>query len=270
MGMIVDSHHHVWTLARGDYDWMDPTWPIARDYGIADLRPLLGDIDATVLVQAAATEAETRFMLDVARASDGLVRGVVGWADLAAPDIDARLAALADPLLKGLRPMLQDIAETEWVLRPEVRRGLNAMARAGLRLDILARVRHLPLLPELAQRHPDLPMVIDHAAKPPIATGEFQPWADAIARAANETHCLCKLSGLATEATPDWTADDLRPYVDHLLTCFGPNRLMWGSDWPVVNLGGGHARWRQATRVLVPENTHDAILGGTAVGFYGL
>lgn len=152
--------------------------PIARDYGLGDLRPLLSDITATVLVQAADTEAETAFMLDVARTSAGLVRGVVGWTDLASPRAPAHIAELADdPLLKGLRPMLQDIEDTSWILRPAVHPALEVMVRYGVRFDALLKPRHLPVIGELAQRHPDLPVVIDHAAKPDIANGHFQPWA---------------------------------------------------------------------------------------------
>jgi L-fuconolactonase len=268
--MIVDAHHHVWRIARGDYSWMSPDLPIFRDYDLSDLRPLLGDISATVLVQAADTEAETAFMLETARASAGLVRAVVGWTDLAAATAPERIAAMArEPLLKGYRPMLQDIEDTNWILRPEVQPALVAMTRAGLRLDLLVKPRHLPMLPELAQRHPDLPMVIDHGAKPAIIDNAFHPWADGMARLARDTAWYCKLSGLATEARPDWTVDTLRRYVDHLLACFGPARLMWGSDWPVVNLGGGYARWREATLRLLPAEGRDAILGDTAAAFYG-
>jgi L-fuconolactonase len=168
--------------------------------------------------------------------------------------------------------MLQDMAETGWILRPEIRPALAAMAQAGLRFDALVQVRHLPVLLTLCARFPDLAVVVDHAAKPPIAAGAFQPWADDIARVARETPAFCKLSGLVTEAGPDWQADDLRRYVDHLLACFGPARLMWGSDWPVVNLAGGFARWRDATGLLLQGLTqeHQAmILGGTAARFYG-
>jgi L-fuconolactonase len=266
----VDAHFHVWRLDRGDYDWLRPGLPIHRDYGLADHARLRGDIAACVLVQAAATEAETAFMLDVARNSGGVVRAVVGWTELSAPDAADRVAEMARaPLLRGLRPMLQDIADTGWILRPEVAPGLAAMAAAGLRLDVLAKPRHLPLLPELAARHPELPMVIDHGAKPAIAERAFQPWADDIAIVARETAALCKLSGLATEASPDWTVEDLRPYVDHLLDCFGPERLMWGSDWPVVDLAGGFERWRDAAWSLVPDATRGAVFGGTAARFYG-
>jgi L-fuconolactonase len=272
--MRVDAHHHVWRLARGDYGWLTPDLPIHRDYGLDDLRPLLGDIEATVLVQAVPTEAETRFLLEVAAGSGGLVRGVVGWADLAAPDAPARIAALArEPLLKGLRPMLQDIPDAEWILRDDVRPGLAAMATHGLRLDLLVQPRHLGLIPALAARHPGLPMVIDHAGKPDIAAGAFQPWADEIARIARETAALCKLSGLATEAGPDWDADRLAAFTDHLLQCFGPERLLWGSDWPVVELAGGYRRWREASGILLaslPGAARDDVLGGTATRFYGL
>lgn len=272
--MLVDAHHHVWQLARADYSWLTPDLPIYRDYGLDDLRPLLGGIAVTVLVQAAPTEAETEFMLRVARSSAGLVRGVVGWTDLSAPNAGERIADLAaDPLVKGLRPMLQDIPDTAWIMRQEVQPALKAMAGAGLRFDALIQPRHLPILLDFCAAHPDLPVIIDHGAKPPIARGLFEPWAAGIARVAGETGALCKLSGLVTEAGPDWRLDDLRPYVDHLLRCFGPSRLIWGSDWPVVNLAGGYARWRQTTRLLLDRLSVaecDLILGGTASRFYGI
>lgn len=269
----VDAHHHVWRIGRGDYGWIAPGLPLHRDYRLADLRPLLGEITATVLVQAAPTEAETAYLLNVARNSDGLVRGVVGWDNLAARDAPERIATIAaESRLLGLRPMLQDMAETGWILRPEVQPALTAMAQAGLRLDALVQPRHLPALVALASRHPGLPMVVDHAAKPAIAAGAFQPWADEIALVARETRAFCKLSGLVTEAGPDWRLETLRPYVDHLLGCFGPQRLMWGSDWPVVNLAGGYARWRQASLALLAGLApveRDMVLGGTAAVFYG-
>jgi L-fuconolactonase len=269
-GQRVDAHVHIWRYDPGEYFWIDPGQVIGRDYTLADLHPLLADVTAIILVQAAPSEAETDRLLR-AGAADGLVRGVVGWIDLAAPNAPDRIAAMAaTPLLKGLRPMLGFIEETGWILRPDVRRALSAMGRHGLRLDVPARVRHLPLLPELAQRHPDLAMVIDHGAKPAITRGGFQPWADDIARVARETRMSCKLSGLVNEARPGWRPDDLRRYVDHLLACFGPERLMWGSDWPVVDLAGGLPRWREAARGLLPDEALDATLGGTAAAFYGL
>jgi L-fuconolactonase len=272
--MMVDAHHHVWQVARGDYGWLTPDLPICRDYGLDDLRPLLGGITATVLVQAAATEAETGFMLTTARGSGGLVRAVVGWTDLGATNSPERVAKRAEEkVVKGLRPMLQDTAETDWILRDAVQPGLRAMAETRLRFDALIQPRHLPVMLRLCERHPDLSVVIDHAAKPDIAHGAFEPWASDVARVARQTSALCKLSGLVTEAAPGWRVDELRRYVDHLLEVFGPERLMWGSDWPVVELAGGYARWREAGQDLVaglepPERM--AVLGGTAAAFYGM
>jgi L-fuconolactonase len=270
----VDAHHHVWRIARGDYGWLTPDLPICRDYTLDDLRPLLGDITATVLVQAAPTEAETAFMLEVARGSGGLVRGVVGWTDLAHRDAPVRIARLADdPLAKGLRPMLQDIADTDWLLRGDLQPAITTIIEVGLRFDALVQPRHLSSLLCLLQRHPMLQVVIDHAAKPAIAEGAWEPWADDIARIARETAAFCKLSGLVTEAPPGWLADDLQRYTDHLLECFGANRLMWGSDWPVVDLAGGYSAWREATASLLAglslQERH-AILGETARRFYQL
>jgi L-fuconolactonase len=272
--MRVDAHHHVWRVERGDYHWLTPDLPIHRDYGLQDLRPLLGDITATVLVQAAPTEAETHFLLKVARESGGLVRGVVGWADLAAADAPARIASLAgDTLLKGLRPMLHDIPDRDWILRVEVQPALAEIAARRLVFDALIRPQHLRVVLELARRHPELRIVIDHGAKPDIAAGDWQPWAAEIAILARETQAVCKLSGLVTEAAPGWHAADLQPYVAHMLDVFGPQRLLWGSDWPVVELAGGYLRWRDATLELLrqlPDAARDAVLGGTAATVYRL
>jgi L-fuconolactonase len=273
----VDAHHHVWQLSRGDYGWLTPDLgPIHRNFSLDDLRPqlALAKIGTTVLVQAAPTVAETEFLLAVARDSGGLVRGVVGWADLAAPDAIRTLTRLArDPLLKSIRPMLQDLPDERWLLRPEVARTLAALPRLGLRFDALVRPRHLPALLDTLARFPDLAVVVDHGAKPDIAASAWEPWAGLIAEIAAHPKARCKLSGLVTEAGPDWTIDTLRRYVDHLLACFGPQRLMWGSDWPVVELGGGYRRWLAASVALlasVAEIDRAAILGGSAQRFYGL
>ena len=268
---IVDAHQHFWWIGRHDYPWLDPALAIHRDFGLEDLRQVLGDIRATVLVQASPTLAETQTLIERAQASDGLVSGIVGWVDLAAHDAGAVIADLAErDAVKGVRPMLGFIEDTRWILRADVQSSLEALAWHGLRLDVPARPRHLPLLPELAQRHSSLAMVVDHGGKPAIARGAFQPWARDIARVARDTRMFCKLSGLATEAKEDWTDDDLRPYVNHLIDCFGPDRLMWGSDWPVVNLAGGMQRWRDASLRLVPAAMHQAIMRDTAIAFYDL
>ena len=270
----VDAHHHVWRLDRGDYDWIEPGSVIHRDYGIDDLRPLLSGIDATVLVQAAPSEAETDYMLEVARASNGLVKGVVGWVDLAAPDAPKRINERAkDPLIKGLRPMLQDIPDTYWLMRDEVKPGLQAMAETGLCFDALIEPRHLSLMPIFGNLNPKLKIVIDHAGKPPIESKEQQPWFNDLARVGRETEILCKLSGLATEAGPEWQMNDLRPWVEHIFDCFGPSRIMWGSDWPVLELTTTYERWlticqRFLFRFSLAER--DEIMCDNAVRFYGL
>ncbi len=273
----VDAHHHVWSLARGDYGWLTPALgPIYRDFSLADARPAFtaARIDASVLVQAAATVAETRYLLDIARRSDGLVRGVVGWVDLAAPEAIATLGDLAaDPLLKGVRPMLQDLPDPEWILRADVGRALAVLPGLGLRFDALVKPSQLRALPALLERHPDLAVVVDHAAKPDIRRGQWEPWAGLMRAVAAHPRVCCKVSGLVTEAGDGWTTSSLRRYFDHLVDCFGPTRLMWGSDWPVVDLAGGYASWHAATLELAAALTpvdRASLLGGTARRFYGL
>lgn len=274
---FVDSHHHVWRLARGDYGWLEPSLgPIYRDFGLEDLRPLLAyaGIDATVLVQAAPTVAETRYLLDVAHASEGLVCGVVGWVDLAHRDAPATLAELAgDSLLKGVRPMLQDLPDAGWIARREVAPALRALPALGLRLDALVKTAHLEPLLQTLGSHPDLAVVIDHCAKPDIAAGTWQPWADRIAALARHTGAHCKLSGLLTEAGLAWTVDAIRRYVDHVLACFGPGRVMWGSDWPVLALVASYGEWVGASEALLAglsASERAAIHGDNARRFYGL
>jgi L-fuconolactonase len=273
----VDAHQHVWSLARGDYGWLTPALvPIHRDYSLADLAPLRerAGVVATVLVQAAPTVAETQFLLEVAGRSDGVVRGVVGWVDCAAADAIPTLTRLArNPLLKAVRPMLQDLPDPGWILRPEVGRTLSALPRLGLRFEALVKPPQLPALLQMFERHPDLPVVIDHGAKPDIAGGGWEPWASLMRAVAANPRARCKLSGLVTEAGAGWTIDQLRRYVDHLVDCFGAQRLMWGSDWPVVNLAATYPAWFAATLALTRDWSAEdkaAVMGGTARRFYGL
>ena len=277
--MRVDAHHHIWKLARGDYGWLQPTAPLApiyRDFGLADLRPLVNQarVEATVLVQAAPTVAETRYLLEVARKSDGLVRGVVGWIDLLARDAVETLSALAaDRLLKSVRPMLQDLEDPEWILRPDVQPALSVLPGMGLRFDALVKPRELKPLLKMIEQHPDLAVVIDHCAKPEIASRGWQPWADDLAAAAAHPRVFCKLSGLVTEAESGWKIDALRPYFEHVLRCFGSGRVMWGSDWPVVALSASYADWVAASEGLLrglPPGERAAIFGDNAERFYSL
>lgn len=275
--MRIDAHQHFWSLARGDYGWLTPTLaPIYRDFGIDDLMPHLAaaGIKGTVLVQAAPTEAETEFLLELAAESGGLVKGVVGWIDFEASDAARRLERLArNLLLCGVRPMMQDIADTGWMLRAPLEPVFRAVVELGLRFDALAQPRHLTNLRRLLDRYPGLPLVIDHGAKPRIAAGAREPWATEMRAIARETTAWCKLSGLVTEAGAAWAVADLRPYVDHLLECFGSERLMWGSDWPVVELAGGYDRWWTVTQELLRPldgASRERVLGENAARFYGV
>lgn len=274
--MRIDAHQHFWLRERGDYDWLTPDLgPLWRDYLPGDLAPLLDrhGIGGSILVQAAPTEAETHFMLSLAKEHRSVL-GVVGWTDLAAPDAPERIAALAcEGLLVGLRPMLQDLPDDDAILAAEVQPALAAMADAGLALDALIRPRHLSRLVELRARHPGLAIVIDHAAKPDIAGGALADWARDIALVAADGLTHCKLSGLVTEAAADWTVDDLQPVVDVVLDAFGPDRVMWGSDWPVLNLAADYDGWAAASeRLLAALSPRDrsSVLGTTARRFYKL
>ena len=272
--MRIDAHHHVWTLARGDYGWLTPQLQsIYRDFTLADLASLLAAarIDGTILVQAAPTEAETRFLLDVAASAD-IVRGVVGWTDFDAEDAEARIESLAaHDLLVGLRPMIQDIADDDWLLRDALTPLMTAMVRHKLVFDALVLPRHLSRLLAVVDRHPDLQFVLDHFGKPALASGEIGGWRRELADLAERDNIVCKLSGLVTEAKPDWQVDDLRGAVDHVLDCFGPPRMLWGSDWPVVDLAGGYTKWLAASETLLADLSPDeraSVFGGTAARIY--
>lgn len=274
----IDAHQHYWALSRGDYGWLRPEMvPIHRDFAPADLGPLLCDagIAGTIAVQAAPTEAETHYLLDLAAGCDTIL-GVVGWSDLEAADAPARIRALAaDPLLVGLRPMVHDIADDDWLLRPALAQAVAEMQAQGLVFDALVRPHHLSRLIRFAQTYPGLPVVIDHLAKPAIAAGRegagWGSWAEGMAALAAMPQVSCKLSGMVTEAGPDWDVERLRPFADLALGLFGPERLLWGSDWPVLRLAGTYPQWWQATTDLLasqPQAARDAILGGNAARIY--
>ncbi len=279
--MLIDAHTHFWSLDRGDYRWLKPELgSIYRDCSPGELAPWLkwAGIERTILVQAADTVAETNYLLVLARAAP-FVAGVVGWVDLesrAAPAQIERLAA--DPFVVGIRPMLQDLPDVAWMLKPALGPALKALAASGLAFDALVRMDHVPHLRTFLRRYPELRVVIDHAAKPSIACGmkpwlSFGAWRDHMAGIASESTAFCKLSGLVTEATGEWSTPELRPYFDALYSTFGPRRLMWGSDWPIVELGGGFEAWWRSTVELVnglPPEEIAGILGDNAASFYRL
>lgn len=275
MSAVIDAHVHYWQVARGDYGWMTPDLPIARDFLPPDAASLFeaAGVDGIVLVQAADTEAETVFLLELAR-TDPRVRGVVGWVDMAATDAPDRLARLAEnELLRGIRPMWEYIDDPAWFLRPELDACTRAVAACGLTFDALARVWHLPALPRLIERHPDLPMVIDHGAKPEISRGRLSEWRRHMAVLASFPHVRCKFSGLVTEAWEGAPMAAIAPYAEALLELFGPQRLIFGSDWPVVTLRSDYATWMRWARTLTAHlapSEQAAIFGGNAIAFYGL
>lgn len=274
--MRIDAHQHFWRLERGDYGWLTPDLrPIHRDFLPADLAPLLAraDVGGTVLVQAAPSVAETEFMLDLASQTP-FVKGVVGWVDFEAEEAAQEIARLAkDLMLVGLRPMIQDIPDDEWMLRPALVPAFDALVAHDLTFDALTLPRHLPHLRRLLARKPEMRVVIDHASKPLIAQREIKGWAEDMSGLARDTNAFCKLSGLVTEAGDDWSVEALRPYVDHLLETFGPERLIWGSDWPVCTLATSYDAWVEATDTLLGDLTgaeRAAILGETAARAYHL
>jgi L-fuconolactonase len=278
---MIDAHHHLWKLSRADYGWIgDGRNPavarIERDFLVQDYRSLAtaNGVIGSIAVQAAQTMAETRWLLEQARASGGMIKGVVGWIDMAAAEAPDVLRDLArDPLLRGIRPMLQEIADVEWVLQPRLLPALRAIVELDLSFDLLVRPPHLKAAVALLNRHPDLRAVVDHGGKPDIANGMWQPWADDIRRIARETAAYCKLSGLVTEARPGWKPGDLRRYVGHLIDCFGAERLLWGSDWPVMLLNADYPGWLAAVKQFIASQSaadQMAIMNDNAIRFYRL
>jgi L-fuconolactonase len=269
---MIDAHQHVWQLGRNGHAWpTEAEGPIFRDYGLADFRAqaLQLGVSGTVLVQSQPDARDTAWLLGLAEAED-LVAGVVGWADLSAPDAPTQIAALAaHPKLKALRPMVQDLAADRYD-DPALRAAFAAMIEHGLRLDALVRVRHLASLDRLAARFPQLPIVIDHAAKPRIdAEGGYSEWHAAIAPLAARANVFCKLSGLLTEcggAPPE----AVEPYARAILELFGPERTLWGSDWPVLELAGSYREWLSLAQSCVPADAQEDVFGGSAARFYGL
>lgn len=275
---IVDAHQHYWLPNRGDYDWLARApaslqRPFLPEH-LRSTRRAVG-VTATVLVQAAASEAETRYLFDLAQV-DPDVAGVVGWVDLGAPDVEARIDRLADDgngLLLGVRPMVQDIADPAWLARPALDRAFDHLQARGLRFDALVTPLQLPALYRRLRRHPRLRTVIDHAAKPPLASGGREDWREWMMRLADLPDLHCKFSGLLTLLPPDEARQGIEPCVADLFEAFGADRLLWGSDWPVLVTHAGYGEWlelaMQLTRRFAPGREAD-VFAGNAERFYGL
>lgn len=275
----IDSHHHFWHPARGDYGWMPADDPIlSRHYGAADLADALHatGVEKTVLVQAAPTVEESEYLLGIADAVPH-VAAVVGWINF---EDESQLSTLqrlaAHPKFVGVRPMIQDLPDDDWMLRDDVQWAYRAIIDLDLTFDCLGFPRHLENFRQLLTRYPDMRSVIDHCMKPQLDThsdSQFRLWADGMTRLADESGVYCKLSGLVTETESDWSYDMLKPYADQVLAAFTPKRVMWGSDWPVARLRCEYEDWHTLARQLTDDlsaSDQERIFAGTAADFYRL
>ena len=279
--MTVDTHHHLWDLDVRDQPWIsgEAMAPIRRDFGPADLREALNGstVDSTVLVQTVADEQETPEML-VRADTVACISGVVGWVDLTARDARETIGILqahpAGRWLRGIRHQVEDEPDPAWLCRSDVLGGLAAVEDAGLVYELLVRAHQLPAAIKAVAQFPQLTFVLDHCAKPPIASGEFEPWASHLRELARYPHVLCKLSGLVTEADwAQWTVGQIRPYAEIVFEAFGPHRVMFGSDWPVCLLAAGYRQVLDLATELtagLAEHERAAVFGATAKQIYRL
>ncbi len=275
--MIIDAHHHLWDIRRPEVTWPGPDLAtIHRPFDMDDLAAAAPALDGTVLVQSQPDYRDTLWLVEQA-ATHPLVKAVVGWVQMDDPLAAGQIAWLArQPKFRGLRPMLQGLDDDEWVLRSELNPAFQAMLDHGLSFDALVFTRHLPVIEVLAGRWPGLTFIIDHGAKPPIGDAAATAlWREAITRVATLPNVACKLSGLITEAPAGAGFDAVAPYADHLLAAFGADRLMWGSDWPVLNLRGDYRGWHDWTDAWLADKPvteqfaiQSAILGETARRLY--
>lgn len=273
---IVDSHHHFWDIEKFEYDWMPPGSPLAVNYGPDQLAPLLEEtgVDATVIVQAHQSVEETRWLLEFAE-NNSFVAGVVGWVDLTDPQVGDTLDDLQQSkYFKGVRHNWEGEEDASWLHSSGAVNGLRELARRGLCYDFLVRPPNLPYVPRIMDMAPSLRAVIDHIAKPLIKDQVFEPWLSDLRRVASINGMRCKVSGMVTEADHEnWTGDDLRPYVLHVLGMFGYDRLMMGSDWPVSTLAAPYKKVVDTTREILSSlraEEKTAVFGGTATDFYHL
>jgi L-fuconolactonase len=277
----IDAHQHFWQPLRGDYDWMPrENLVLNRAYGPSDLSPSLEryGIDGTVIVQAAATIHETEYMLGLADATSSIL-GVVGWINFEnSSDVRHLERFAAHPKFLGVRPMIQDIPDVNWMLRDDVQWAFQAVVDLDLTFDALGFPVHLTNFLKLIKCYPEMRVVYNHCMKPQIydqrkGKNTFSKWASGISRLADETNGVCKFSGIVTEAGDGWTIDDLRPFADHVLNAFGPNRVMWGSDWPVCQLQAEYGDWHniaQDLTIRLSKADRAEVFGGTAAKFYRL
>ena len=275
--MRIDSHQHFWIYNQYEYAWIDDSMAaIRRDFLPRDLRPELeaNGFAGSVVVQTRQTVAETGWLLELADANPWIV-GVIGWADLQADDIRGRLQQLAsNPKLAGLRHVVQAEPDDRFLLRPEFMRGIAALAEFDLAYDLLIYAKHLPVAHEFVLQFPHQRFVLDHLAKPPIKSGDLDAWARGIRRLAEFPNVFCKLSGLVTEADwQEWTPEQIVPCLDLAFECFGADRLMIGSDWPVCLVASQYSRVMNLVKDYIrdkPREAQASVLGGNAQRFWRL
>jgi L-fuconolactonase len=272
----LDSHQHFWKYDTAQYPWIPQGTPLQRDWLPDDLAAEQAKVDlhGSIAVQARQTLEESRWLLALSDASP-VIRGVVGWVDLRGKKVAEDLAELVrHPKFAGVRHVVQDEPEDNFMLRPEFRAGIEALKQFGLTYDLLIFPRQLPAAIDLVNLYPDQAFVLDHLAKPFIKAGTLHPWEEEICELARATNVCCKVSGLVTEADhAAWQPDHFRPYLDTVFEAFGPGRLMFGSDWPVCLLGGSYGQIYQLveeyTRGL-SDSDREAVFGETAAKFYGV
>jgi L-fuconolactonase len=273
----IDAHQHFWHYTPEEYGWIGPEMAILQaDHLPGDLARLTAplDISGTVAVQARQTLEETRWLLDLAK-EHRLVRGVVGWVDLRSPRVAEQLERFcASPHFLGVRHVVQDEPDDQFMLRPDFLAGLATLADHGLTYDILVFPRHLPVACQVVEQFPEQPFVLDHIAKPFIKAGTLEPWAKDLKRLSRFPNVTCKVSGMVTETNwQQWRPSDLHPYLDVVFEAFGPERIMFGSDWPVCTVAGTYAQVAGVISEYVDGLSADeqaAVWGETAARFYGL
>tara|TARA_B100000700_G_scaffold326408_1_gene437873 strand:+ start:1360 stop:2205 length:846 start_codon:yes stop_codon:yes gene_type:complete len=273
---VVDSHHHFWEIDKFNYSWMPEGSPLSVDYSPEDLAPLITEagIDYTVVVQAVSSPDEAYWLLDLAERND-FIAGIIGWVDLTDPKVGYILDKLQESqYFKGVRHIWENEPDAAWIVNSGAVNGLQELVRRNLTFDFLAKPPNLPFIPEIMDKVPDLRAVVDHIAKPKIADHLVEPWLSDLRKVASINGIHCKISGMITEADHhNWTANDLRPYVHHVLGLFGTDRIMFGTDWPVCTLAGDYVTVVDTTKSILESLTLEAtndVFGGTANRFYNL
>ena len=275
--MRIDAHQHFWQYNSAEYDWIDEQMSLLRrDFLPADLQPLLLEnaISGCVAVQARQSLEETHWLLSLAQQHQQIL-GVVGWIDLSSEQLQSQLDSLqGNPWLKGFRHVLQGEAELDFMLQPAFIRGIECLAERGYSYDILVHAGQLPQVCELVKKLPQMQLVIDHIAKPDIAGGQWQGWAEHMLELGQYQHLYCKVSGLVTEANwQSWNAADIEPYLAHVLQAFGAKRLMFGSDWPVCQVAASYSDCLALVEQFITRECPEqlaAVMGGNAADFYAL